>query len=93
MFKTFKWLWDKAQHYGQERVIALIHSRAEYHRMMAETAHLKQKYQPDDDDGPMRKFERPRSTPQEHSAIANALHSVITDFMRMYENEEGNDGR
>ena len=92
MFKTFKWLWDKAQHYGEERIIAMVHSRAEYHRLMAETAHLKQRYEPDDDDkNPMRKFERPRYSAQEHSVIASALHDVLTDHYRQQENEVRND--
>lgn len=91
MFKTFKWLWDKAQHYGEERVIALVHSRAEYHRMQAEIAYLKK----DDklDDEPMRRFERPRLSPQEHSAVSSALHYIITDYMRAYEKPEDKDGR
>lgn len=87
MLRTFKWLWDKAQHYGEERIIALVHSRAEYHRLMAETAYLRQQHEPEKDDEPMRRFERPRYSAKEHSVINSALNNILTDYYREQEHK------
>lgn len=86
MIKTFKWLWDKAQSYGEERIVARIHSKAEYHRLKSESAILKEKHEPNsEDDREFSMFAGPRLSAEQHSLIQYELIRMLTDYYREQE--------
>lgn len=81
MIKVFKWLWDKAEEHGREQVLADLHSRREYHHLKAEIAHLKGKYEPEDEkDSRFSPFPIRTMLPMEHGAISGELDKVLNHW-------------
>lgn len=78
MIKTFKWLWNKAERYGRDKVLSELSAMRGYHNMKAETAFLKAKYEPTEPKDRDDMFLRPRLTPNEHSAISSALSEFLS---------------
>lgn len=91
MLRVFKWLWDKAEAHGEQKVLAQLYSMRQYHYQQAEIAYLKAKHESDDPkyEDKMDTFMFPKLTPQEHSAVA----TKVTDFITNYEKQESTDGR
>lgn len=86
MIKVFKWLWDKAQNHGEQKVLNILYGLRTYHIQKAELMYYKNKYEPEKfDDNDIRKFMSPRLSPKEHSAIANELGRLLTDFEKQKE--------
>lgn len=91
MLQVFKWLWSKAQKYGEDRVLDMIKEQAQYHQLMCETAHLKSKYEPWDGVKPKGFINSADYSAKEHSLMAQALFKVCKDY---YKSKEGRyDGR
>jgi hypothetical protein len=86
MLKVFKWLWDKAEKHGEQKVLAGLHSMRQYHHLQSEIAYLEAKHEPKkpryEDKHDV--FMIPRLTPQEHGAVAQK----ISDFINIYEKSE-----
>jgi hypothetical protein len=93
MIKVFKWLWDKAEAQGEQRVLDQLYGLRSYHQQQAEIAYLKAKHEPDEPryDDKMEKFMFPKLTPQEHSAVASKVGDLITVIERTREDRA--DGR
>lgn len=89
MLRVFKWLWDKAEDHGEQKILAQLHNLREYHNLKSEIAYLRDRYEPEDDDIHSKKamFSRPRLTPKEHGAIASELDKILR------QNYEAKDGR
>lgn len=92
MLRLIKWIWDKAEAQGRENARAEIYGLRTYHIQKAEIAMLKARYEPDDPkyDKEFERFMQPKLTPQEHSAIANELGRMISNW---HDQEVRNDGR
>lgn len=86
MSNIFKWLWDKAEKHGEQKVIAQLHALAEYHQLKSQIAYLQEKYEPDSPKYDNEMFMMPKLTPQEHSAIS----SKVFDFISKYHEQEKN---
>lgn len=82
MVKVFKWLWDKAEKHGEQKVIAQLLGLRSYHMLKAELTYMKTKYEPDDHkrEDDVRRFMSPVLTAQEHSAIAGMLGDFVTNY-------------
>lgn len=93
MLRLFKWVYELGVKHGTERARAEIYGLRTYHIQKAEIAMLKARYEPDEPkykDDFANMFE-PKLTPQEHSAIANELGRMITNW---HDQEEARqDGR
>lgn len=92
MLGLFKWIWEKAEAHGEQRVLDRLYGLRSYHIQQAEIIYLKERHDPDslkmaDDD--IRKFIQPRMSPNEHSAVANELGRLLTDIERQREFKNG----
>lgn len=88
MLGVFKWIWQKAEAHGEQRLLDRLYGLRTYHIQKAEIIYLKERYDPDSlkmDDDDIRKFMPPRMSPKEHSAIANELGRLLTDIEKQRE--------
>lgn len=92
MLGLFKWIWQKAQAHGEQRILDRLYGLRSYHHQQAELAYFKDRYEPDtkDDKDDFRKFMRPKLSPKEHSAVAGELSRLLTDIERQREQEVDN---
>lgn len=93
MLGIFKWIWQKAEAHGEQRVLDQLYGLRSYHHQQAELAYFKTKYEPDTDtkdDMDMRRFMRPKLSPKEHSAVAGELSQLLTDIERHREQRANN---
>lgn len=92
MLGVFKWIWQKAEAHGEQRILDRLYGLLSYHRQQAELAYFKDKYEPGsdaDDDMFKRKFMRPKLSPKEHGAVAGEVSRLITDIERQREANNG----
>ena len=81
MFKVFKWLWDKAELHGEQRVLDQLYYLRSYHVHQAELAYFKNKYEPSkDDEDDFKNMFKPKLSPNEHGAVAGELGILISDI-------------
>lgn len=94
MFKTFKWLWDKAEAQGEQKILDRFYALRSYHQQQAEVAYLRSKYEPEttEHENLLEKFRLPKLTPKEHSAIVRIVGDLITVIERSRE-DKVSDGR
>lgn len=88
MLRVIKWIWDKAEQSGKDKILHQLYYLRTYHIQKAEVEYLRGRLLPkakEKDDVFMDK----KLSPDEHSAIAGELGKILTEIENQQEIENG----